>query len=50
MEIVIGIVFIIFCVAKGLFGKDMEKPKVRLRHFVQRNDEDEGEKYPPSYY
>ena len=53
MEGIIGIIFVVFILARVFLGKDDSgvghRPTPRPRHFVQDDDED-GEKYPPSHY
>lgn len=48
METVIGIIFVVFILARVLLGKDDNG--VGHRPSPGRHDDDDGEKYPPSYY
>ena len=51
MEGIIGIIFIIFVLAKVLFGKEDGGGSSGHRPSPGRStDSDDGEKYPPSYY
>ncbi len=51
MEGIIGIIFIIFILAKVLFGKEDGGGNSGHRPSPGRSDDsDDGEKYPPSYY
>ena len=51
MEVIIGIVFIVFVIARVLLGKEDSGSSGGHRPGASRRaDDDDGGKYPPSYY
>ena len=51
MEVIIGIVFIVFVIARVLLGKEDSGSSGDSRSGASRRaDDDDGGKYPPSYY